>query len=84
MATKMEVLAFDADRLSQLLQERVASISLETLSSFREQKITGEDFLELTDADLKELVKTLGEKKQIQRVIESYKPTKVSAKLSDL
>ena len=77
MTTRENVLALNTEQLCEILEEKVVSITPDTLSTFRQEKITGADFLDLTDGDLKELVKTLGERKQIQRVITSYKPSKV-------
>ena len=37
-------------------------------------KITGEDFLDLTDTELRELIPTMGERKQKRKLICSVKP----------
>ena len=58
--------------LAQTLDQDV--VARESIEAFRENRINGESFLELTDDDLRELIPKLGERKAVQRLIKSYCP----------
>ena len=47
-------------------------VSMESLDSIKNNKIGGMTFLELTSDEIKELIPFLGERKTIQRMINSY------------
>lgn len=54
--------------------EQTDNIERQTVDVFRENRINGQSFLDLTDDDLRELVPRLGERKSIKRLVESFNP----------
>lgn len=75
MATRLEILAFSCDQLyTSLLTDLKGELGNESIEEFRFQRINGKAFLELTDDDLRDLVPLVGERKAIQRRINSFKP----------
>ena len=75
MATRVEILAFSCDQLyTWLLTDLKDEVGDESIEEFRFQRINGKAFLELTDDDLRDLVPLVGERKAIQRRINSFKP----------
>ena len=76
MATRSELNQFSCDEMCDLLT-RKGEIEDDTISVFRENRVTGRAFLELTDEDLKELVTRIGERKAVKRLLEGYLSQKV-------
>jgi hypothetical protein len=75
MATKAELLAFSCDQLyAWLLTNLKDTVGDESIEEIRFQRIDGKAFLELSDDDLRELFPLMGERKAIQRRIDSFKP----------
>ena len=60
-------------------QRQKLDIGDDTILSFDKARISGSVFVELTEADLKEIVKPLGDRKSIMKLIRSYQPTRVSS-----
>ena len=61
MATTAEIKQFDIEMLCEFLGSS-GELSEDVISNFRKNSINGDTFLELIDADLKELLSLLGEK----------------------
>ena len=73
MVTRAEGLLFTPDEVGDLLSSKLQNVGVNTINS---NKISEEIFLELDEEDLKELVQPLGERKSIQKFINSYVQTK--------
>ena len=58
--------------LTRMLDEDV--VARESIKAFRHSKINGESFLELMNDELRELLPVLGERKAVNRLIESLHP----------
>ena len=80
MATRTELEGFGVEDVCDFLLERVEDIDLDTISAFRQNKVNGKAFLLLAESDLRELVQALGERKIIQKLVESFQPKVVSIK----
>ncbi len=52
----------------------------DVLRVLEQNKITGKVFLELTDEDLREMVKAIEDRKALKRLADSYKPQPVVRK----
>ena len=63
MATREEISKLTIDELQA-----------STLDCFSNNRIDGEAFLEITDAELKELVTPLGDRKKFMKLLASYTP----------
>ena len=75
MAMKGDMLVFSCDQLyAWLLTNLKDEVGDESIEELRFQRIDGKAFLELTDDDLRELFPLIGERKAIQRRINSFKP----------
>ena len=74
MATRTEVESFGVEEMCDLLAQHVKDIDPETIATFRRNKVNGKAFVSLTENDLRELVSTLGERKNIQGIVESVQP----------
>ena len=73
MATKAELSNFSREELHEFLVTKYGfEVSMESLDSIKNNKIGGMTFLELTSDEIKELITLLGERKTIQRMINSY------------
>lgn len=84
MVTRAEVLVFTPDEVGDLLSSKLQNVGVNAINSFKSNKISGEIFLELNEEDLKELVQPLGERKSIQKLINSYKPKTSTVSLEQL
>ena len=73
MAVRSDILGYSVDELSDFLE--VKGIGEDILSILRENRVGGETFLDLNESDLRELIKPLGERKVLMRLIDSYKPS---------
>ena len=74
MATIAAIEDFDVEELCDFLASS-GDISEDGINNFRTNRIGGSIFLELNAADLKELLPLLGDRKLVQKLISSYKPT---------
>ena len=74
MATRAEVESFGVEEICDLLAQRVEDIDPETIATFRRNNVNGKAFVSLTESDLRELVSTLGERKNIQGIVASVQP----------
>ena len=75
MATRMDVEKLDCEELAEFLSERAGEeISDDTVFALRDSRVNGKTFLELTDDDLREVIKPLGDRKSLRRLVDSYKP----------
>ena len=76
MASRPDVSRISVDGvfeyLAQMLDQDI--VARESIEAFRESRINGESFLELTDDDLRELIPKLGERKAVLRLIKSFRP----------
>ncbi len=77
METCSDIQEYSVDQLSDFLQDK--GIGEDILSTLRENRVGGDVFLELTESDLRELVKPLGEWKALQKLISSYKPVEAAS-----
>ena len=73
MATKAAIKDFEVEELCHFLSSS-GELSEETVDKFRSNRISGNVFFDLDDADLKELLPILGDRKVVQRIIKSYQP----------
>ena len=73
MSSLREIIISTTLQLCSLLRDRVSSISEESMAITMADKITGEDFLDLTDTELRELIPTMGERKQNRKLTCSVK-----------
>ena len=80
MAARSDILGYSVDELGDFL--KVKGIGEDILSILRENRVGGETFLDLNESDLRELVKPLGERKTLQKLIESYKPSSIAIVVS--
>ena len=78
MTTRAEVQMFGPNEICNLLTSKIEHIGSDTVASFETGRVRGSVFLDLTETDLRELVKPLGERKEIMKLVESYRPTRVS------
>ena len=78
MATRAEVESLGTEEICDLLAQCIEDIDPETIATFWRNKINGKAFVLLTESDLRELVSTLGERKNIQGIVESVQPKIVS------
>ena len=76
MASRVEILKLTVDGLYGYLRQHLErdTVGSETIEAFRESRINGESFLELTDEELLEIIPVLGERKAVKRLIDSFNP----------
>lgn len=72
MASKVDLAALSVDGLFKQLT--LEGLDKNIATAFKKEKVTGQDFLELTPEDLKETIPnlSLGSKKAIQRIQAQY------------
>lgn len=75
MASRKELQNFTVEELQQFLSQSLDLCS-ETLDNFVNNRVDGESFLELSEAELRELITPLGDRKKIQKLLSSYTLTK--------
>ena len=81
MATKATVEEFDVEELCDFLLSS-GDVSEDAVDRFRSKRISGSTFFELDEADFKELIPCLGDRKIVQKVQKSFLPSQtVSARL---
>ena len=78
MATRTEVLALGTEELCEFLSSELEHLAPDTVESFRSARIRGSVFLDLSEEDLRELVRPLGDRKEIVKLINGYKRSQVS------
>ena len=78
MVSRAEIQSYSVDDVCSFLAQRVKDLGEDTLSDFRQNRVSGKAFLELTEDDLREIIKPLGERRLVKRLIDSYKPSAVS------
>lgn len=71
MASRKELQNFTVEELQQFLSQSLDLCS-ETLDNFVNNRVDGESFLELSEAELRELITPLGDRKKIQKLLSSY------------
>lgn len=81
MATKAAIKDFEVEELCDFLSSS-GELSEEAIGKFRSNRISGGIFFDLDDADLKELLPILGDRKVIQRIIKSYQPPSQTVSIS--
>jgi hypothetical protein len=64
---------YSTDQVCRLLEEQIKDIDADTVEGFRKNRISGKAFLALKEEDIKEIGCTLGERKSLLYLIESYK-----------
>ena len=74
MATKAALEGFAIEELCDFLSSS-GKLSEDTIEKFRYNRINGSTFFELNEADLKELLPIVGDRKVVQRIIASYQPS---------
>lgn len=76
MAFRADVLRMSVDGVFEYLTRTLHEdmVARESIEGFRHTKINGKSFLELTNDDLRELLPVLGERKAVNRLIESLRP----------
>lgn len=74
MSTKATVEEFDVEELCEFLSSS-GDVSEDAVEKFRSNRISGLTFFELDEADLKELIPCLGDRKVIQRILKSFLPS---------
>ena len=74
MTTKREIESFNVEQLCDFLTQ-LNQLSEQTIASFSENRISGAIFFELGNDDLREIVPVLGERKVLEKLMRSYKPT---------
>ena len=65
---------FDTDELCDFLGS-TGNVSEEGVQNFKTNLISGSTFFDLDLADLKELLPLMGDRKAVQKLIASYRPT---------
>jgi len=81
MATRAALEGFGIEELCDFLSSS-GKLSEDTIEKFRYNRISGSTFFELNEVDLKELLPILGDRKVVQRIIASYKPSLTVSELS--
>lgn len=67
---------FSPEELHDFLVRKLEfEVSMQSLDAIKNNRISGRTFLELNSEDIKEIISLLGERKTIQRLINSYAPT---------
>ena len=81
MASKSEIRDLTVDGVCDFLDQQLGEdiVARETIEEFKENRINGEAFVELTDEELTELVPKIGERKAIKRIID--RPQKEKTKV---
>lgn len=75
MATRTELEKFNCEKLAEFLSGRLGGdVSDDTVVALRDTRVNGRTFLELTDDDLRNIIKPLGDRKTLRRLLDSYKP----------
>lgn len=74
MATCQEVESWSIEGVCELLLRKIEDIDGDTIRAFTANKVNGKAFVMLTESDLRELVPKLGERKQVQKLVESLHP----------
>lgn len=75
MATRAVLEKFNCEELAEFLSVRLGEeISDDSVVALRDNRVNGRTFLELTDDDLRDVIKPLGDRKTLRRLIDSYKP----------
>ena len=82
MATLQEVESWGTDNICEMLCQKIDDIDQDTIDAFTSNKVNGKAFVMLTDSDLRELVPKLGERKQVQKIVESFRPKSAAAVVS--
>ena len=77
METCNNIREYSVDELSDFLEGK--GISETVLSILRENRVVGDVFLDLTESDLREIVKPLGERKALLKLINHYKPAEAAS-----
>ena len=72
MTTKDEVQCMSCSDICDFLTAKIDEIDADTIERFRSNQINGKAFLSLCEDDLKEIGFTMGMRKQISMVINSY------------
>ena len=79
MSSRAEVESFSNDETCDFLSQQIKEIDPTTVSSFWSSKINGKVFLSLSEEDIKEIGCTLGERKSILLLVNSYESKEVNA-----
>ena len=76
MTTRSVVQGFSTSQLCEFVAQKLEDVedATQMLRSLEENKINGKAFLELTDEDLREIVKPIGDRKALKRLASSYMP----------
>ena len=75
MATRGELEKLNYEELTEFLSGRIEEdISEDSVVALKDNRVNGRTFLELTDEDLRDIIKPLGDRKTLRRLIDSYKP----------
>ena len=76
MASRPDVSRMSVDGIFEYLAQTLDQdiVARESIEAFRESRINGKSFLELTDDDLRKLLPKLGERKAVQRLMKSFLP----------
>ena len=75
MATCEEIESWGTEGVCELLSRKIEDIDKDTIRAFTSNKVNGKAFVMVTENDLKEV---LGERKQMQKIVESLHPKPVS------
>ena len=75
MATRAELEKCNREELAEFLSGTLGEdISEDSVAALKENRVNGRTFFELTDDDLRDIIKPLGDRKNLRRLIDSYKP----------
>ena len=74
MTTRKDVEVMGTREVCDMLMEQITDIDQDTIAAFLSNKVNGKAFLLLTEADLRELVPKLGERKQFVESFHMAKP----------
>ena len=82
MSTREEIETLDTNGICDMLSNQIEDIDFETLQQFISNKVNGKAFVLLTESDLCELVPKLGERKHVQKLVESFQPKSTQSHVS--
>ncbi len=83
MVTRSEIEGFSVAELCDFIAQNLAHVedSTEIQRELELNKITGKAFLELTDEDLREMIRPIGDRKALKSLAKSYQPQPVVCKI---
>ena len=79
MATCLEIEVYSVSELCEFVAQKLVHVEdcSEILRALERNRITGKIFLELTDEELQEMVRPIGDRKALKKLANLYKPQPV-------